>query len=494
MQRESPLALSHPGGYNPPQPCPLEYRMNQEIAYQEALDYLYSFIDYSLTRSFRYSPEKFDLGRMVTLLDRLGNPHRRYPMIHIAGTKGKGSVAALSASVLKEAGFKTGLYISPHMTDFAERIQVNGETIPHPTLASLVSDLKAPVEQIQHLTTFELTTALAFLYFSRMDVDAAVIEVGLGGRLDATNVIDPLLSIITSISIDHVNVLGDTLPKIAFEKAGIIKPGCPVVSAPQKDAVRQVIEQVAADRDAPLIQVGRDIQFQPITHSLEGQTFSVWPSAMAQTDPQSLLSMPVIKSDPQTLTIPLLGYHQVENAATAYTGLLIARQAGMEIPDDSIVRGMANVSWPGRFELLRLEPPVLVDSAHNPDSAERLRQALDDYLPNRPVILVFGASEDKNVKDMLTALRPRIQQVIATQSVHPRAMEADQLVEISRSLGIPVSCAVPLETAMIDALQKAGTQAAVLVAGSLFVAAGARDVWHAWQENGTPAKEIGQGK
>jgi len=471
--------------------------MDQEIAYQEALDYLYSFIDYSLTRSFRYSPEKFDLGRMDALLDRLGNPHRRYPKIHIAGTKGKGSVAALSASVLKAAGYKTGLYISPHMTDFAERIQVNGENIPHQTLADLVSEIKPHVEQIQHLTTFELTTALAFLYFSHTNVDAAVIEVGLGGRLDATNVIDPLLSIITSISLDHVNVLGATLPKIAFEKAGIIKPGRPVVSAPQKDPARQVIEQIAAERNAPLIQVGKDILFRPLNHSLEGQTFSVWRSEKALEDPDSLLSLPGEEEedemDPRPLTLPLLGYHQVENAATAYAGLLIARKGGLNIPDDSISRGMANVSWPGRFELLRLEPPILVDSAHNQDSAVRLRQALDDYLPDRPVILVFGASEDKDVTGMLNALKPRIQQVIATQSVHPRAMEAEQVVEVSRTLGIPASRAVPLETALIDALQAAGNEAAVLITGSLFVAAGARDVWHSWKENGIPAKVIGQG-
>jgi dihydrofolate synthase/folylpolyglutamate synthase len=265
--------------------------MNQEIFYQEALDYLYSFIDYSLTRSFRYSPEKFDLGRMETLLDRLGNPHRDYPIIHIAGTKGKGSVAAMTASVLREAGQQTGLYISPHMTDFAERIQVNGANIPHPVLADLVQEIKPHVAHIQQITTFELTTALAFLHFSRSQVDAAVVEVGLGGRLDATNVVDPLVSIITSISIDHTSVLGDTLEKIAFEKGGIIKRDRPVVCAPQKPAASQVIRQIAVERNSPLIQVGTDIRFQLLEHSLDGQTFSIGIPEEIGADAGTLLPM-----------------------------------------------------------------------------------------------------------------------------------------------------------------------------------------------------------
>jgi dihydrofolate synthase/folylpolyglutamate synthase len=199
------------------------------VAYQEALDYLYSFVDYSLTRSFRYTPDKFDLGRMVRFLQLLGDPHQSYQVIHVAGTKGKGSTAALIASTLRAAGYKTGFYTSPHLQDYTERIQVDGQPIPPGDLAALVEELKPVVAQIERLTTFEITTALGFLYFARQKVDVAVAEVGLGGRLDATNVVDPLVSVITSLSLDHMAVLGDTLPKIAFEKAGIIKPGRPVV-------------------------------------------------------------------------------------------------------------------------------------------------------------------------------------------------------------------------------------------------------------------------
>ena len=203
------------------------------MTYDEALDYLYSFVDYSLQRSYRYSPATFDLARMRELLQKLSNPERSYKVIHVAGTKGKGSVSALCASALRAAGYRTGFYTSPHLVDYAERIQADGHDLPHERLAELVEEIRPVVETVPRLTTFEITTALAFLYFAREKVDAAVVEVGLGGRLDATNVVHPLVSVITSLSLDHTHLLGHTLAEIAREKAGIIKPGVPVVIAPQ---------------------------------------------------------------------------------------------------------------------------------------------------------------------------------------------------------------------------------------------------------------------
>jgi dihydrofolate synthase/folylpolyglutamate synthase len=247
-----------------------------ESEYQEALDYLYKYVDYSLVRNLRYSPEKFDLKRMFDFVNTLGNPERNYPILHVAGTKGKGSVSAMCASALEAAGYRVGLYTSPHLTDFAERLRVNGCPIPHQELVALVDDTKTKIESIPELTTFEITTALAFLYFHLQGVEAAVIEVGLGGRLDPTNVAIPIVSVITSISYDHTLILGDTLAQIASEKAGIIKPGVPVVVAPQKDEARKVIEQAAEQQSAPLIQVGRDYLFAPLSHSLENQTLLVW--------------------------------------------------------------------------------------------------------------------------------------------------------------------------------------------------------------------------
>ncbi len=236
------LAFSLPGGYNPSELLYASWwyanMTDIDEAYQKALDYLYSYVDYSLTRNLRYSPDKFNLGRMVELMDRLGNPHSQYPVIHIAGTKGKGSISALIASSLQAAGYKTGLYTSPHLQDYTERIQVNRQQIPQEELVTLLEEIKPHAEQIERITTFELTTALGFLYFARQKVNAAVIEVGLGGRLDATNIVNPLVSIISSLSLDHMAVLGDTLALIAGEKAGIIKPGRPVVLAPQREEAR----------------------------------------------------------------------------------------------------------------------------------------------------------------------------------------------------------------------------------------------------------------
>ena len=252
--------------------------MQIEALYQQTLDYLYSFVDYSLTRSTRYSPEHFDLNRMVTFVEYLNDPQNAYPIIHVAGTKGKGSVSAMIAAALEAAGYKVGLYTSPHLQDYAERIQINGAPILHQELIQMIAELRPYLDQGTNLTTFEITTGLAFRYFEQQGVNAAVIEVGLGGRLDATNVVIPLVSVITSLSYDHTLFLGDTLAEIAGEKAGIIKRGVPVVLSPQKDEARFVVERIAAEREATLYLVGRDFLFAPVTHSLEGQTLLVWPS------------------------------------------------------------------------------------------------------------------------------------------------------------------------------------------------------------------------
>ncbi len=310
-------------------------------AYQKALDYLYSYVDYSLTRNLRYSPDKFNLGRMVELMARLGNPHSQYPVIHIAGTKGKGSISALIANALKAAGYKTGLYTSPHLQEYTERIQVNNQQIPRQDLVDLLEEIKPHAEQIPEITTFELTTALGFLYFARQNVDVAVVEVGLGGRLDATNVVDPLVSIISSLSLDHMAVLGDTLAKIAEEKAGIIKPGRPVVLAPQREEARRVVERVAKERGSALVQVGRDFLFAPWRHSLDNQSLLVWPASEQALADEFIESGGRHDWEPLRLTIPLLGYHQVENAATAYAALQVARQQGLDVKEEAILNGFA---------------------------------------------------------------------------------------------------------------------------------------------------------
>ncbi len=451
--------------------------MDVETEYQASLDYLYSFVDYSLTRNLRYSPEKFDLARMEALMERLNRPERQYPVIHVAGTKGKGSVSVMCASALRAQGYRTGFYTSPHLHEYTERIQIDGQPIGKQELVELVREIKPHVAAIERLTTFEITTALAFMYFARQKAGVAVIEVGLGGRLDATNVLPPLVSVITSLSMDHMNVLGDTLALIAAEKAGIIKPGRPVVMAPQNNEARLVVERIAAERGSSLVEIGRDTHYAPLSHSLDGQTLMVWNAKDQPLLDEYLESGYTTVWQPTLLQIPLLGYHQVENAATAYETLQVARHEGLELSEEAIQKGMANVHWPGRFEILHRKPMIIVDSAHNRDSALKLRLAIDDYLPGKQVVLLFGASEDKDIYGMFAELLPRVRQVVATQSIHPRALDANKLVELAHQFGVRAQAVVPLEQALEKALALAGEEAVVVAAGSIFIAAAVREVW-----------------
>jgi dihydrofolate synthase/folylpolyglutamate synthase len=433
--------------------------MDTEAAYNQALDYLYSFVDYSLKKSSELAKANFNLDRMRALTAALGSPEQRYAVIHIAGTKGKGSTSALAASALQAAGYRTGLYTSPHLQDYVERIQVDGKPISHEGLTDLIEELKPVVARIPNLTTFEITTALGFLYFARQDADAAVIEVGLGGRLDATNVVAPQVTAITSLSYDHMAVLGNTLAAIAGEKAGIIKEGRPVISSPQKEEAFAVLERVARERHAEMTLVGRDVLYKAGGHSLDGQSLTVCSRDLP----------------PLEVTIPLLGSHQVINATTACAAL---RTSGLRISDEAIRRGFAKVYWPCRFEIVRREPPVILDSAHNVDSAEHLRQTLDDYFPGRPVTLIFGSSEDKDILGMLTALKPRLSHLIVTQAVHPRALALAELVPIAHQVGLECESVSPVEAALVQALELSEADGEiVLSAGSMFVTAEVRTAW-----------------
>jgi dihydrofolate synthase/folylpolyglutamate synthase len=433
--------------------------MDAETAYNQALDYLYSFVDYSLKKSSELARADFHLERMFALMEALGNPQKAYPIVHVAGTKGKGSTSALAAAALQAEGYKTGLYTSPHLQDYVERIRVNGQPISHEELIDLVEQVKGAVTRIPKLTTFEITTALGFLHFAQQNVDAAVIEVGLGGRLDATNVILPKVAVITSLSYDHMAVLGNTLTAIAGEKAGIIKEGVPVVSSPQKEEALAVLERVAAERYAPLTLVGREVLYRAGDHSLDGQSLQVW------TDGR----------EPVGLRLPLLGAHQVVNAATAYAALWAS---GLAVSEAGLRQGFAMVAWPCRFEIVRREPPVILDSAHNTDSFEKLAQTLEDYFPGRTVSLIFGSSEDKDIGGMIGTLRPRLSRIFATKAVHPRALEPQNILATAKELGIPAEMAASVELALRRALELSAKDGSiVLSAGSMFVTAEVKTEW-----------------
>lgn len=445
--------------------------------YPEALDYLYSFVDYSQERSYRYSADVFDLSRVTELLRRIGNPQAAYPTVHVAGTKGKGSVSSLIASSLRAAGQRTGLYTSPHLVRFTERIRVDGREIAEAALGPLVDALRTHVAAIPGLTTFELITAAAFLHFARAPVDVAVIEVGLGGRLDATNVITPRVSVITSLSYDHTHLLGDKLSEIAAEKAGIIKPGVPVVLAPQQQEAEHVVERIAAERGAPLIKVGRDWLYAPRARDLRRQSLHIWSAAEQPLMDAFVESGGGEEWAPPRFEIPLLGHHQVVNAAVAYAALRVLRDGGMPIPEEAIRRGFQDVEWPARFQVLSTDPTVIIDSAHNRDSALKLRLALDDYFPGQPVTLVFGASADKDVPGMLLELLPRVSRLILTQAVHPRAAEPEAVTALAHSHGIRSEVVVPVEAALRRALERARPGEVIVTAGSLFVSGEALAAW-----------------
>lgn len=423
--------------------------MDSETSYNQTLDYLYSFVDYSLKHSSELAKADFNLNRMFALMAALGNPQNQYPVIHVAGTKGKGSTSALCAAALQAAGYKTGLYTSPHLLDYAERIQINGQPISHAQLNELVEEIKPHVAQVEKLTTFEITTALAFMAFAKQGVTAAVFEVGLGGRLDATNIVTPNVSVITSLSYDHTAVLGNTLAQIAGEKAGIIKDGVPVISSSQKEEALAVLERVARERNAPLTLIGRDVCIAPIEASLQGQRFKI----------QNV-----------EFSIPLLGAHQMENAAAAYAAL---QASGLNISAEQMKLGFAQVKWRARFEIARAQTPVVIfDSAHNQDSFSKLRQTLEQYFPNQKVYLLFGASEDKHIAAMFAEMKPKIQKIIITCADHPRALEAEKIFAIANQLGIESESVQPVESALRRALNLAAQDGGVVLsAGSMFVTA-----------------------
>ncbi len=435
------------------------------MKYHDALRYLYGLVDYEKRRIERYTPREFKLERVVHLLELLGNPHQSYPTLHIAGTKGKGSVSSMLASVARAGGLRTGLYTSPHLHTYRERMQINGEPISRGAMASLVEEIMPVVEQVPDVTTFEVTTAVAFLYFEREHVDLGVMEVGLGGRLDATNVITPEISVITSLSLDHTYLLGNTLGEIAYEKAGIIKPGIPVVTAPQKPEALEVLQRIAAERRAPLTTVGKDWTWSPVSRSWQGQSLQI--------------QHPAGESPFEgTYDVALLGDFQQENAAVAIAATATLHEQGQTWANpDTLHAGLRTVQWPGRMEVLNREPLIVVDSAHNPYSAETLVASLKSWFPDTAWVLIFGASSDKNIKQMLNALLPISKHVVVTRSYHPRAATPYDLADLCADLGHGAEIAINPKRALEQASRRLEPGYGIIATGSIFLVADVREAW-----------------
>lgn len=440
----------------------------EPMTYQQALAYLYAFADFERTGVFKRDPEE-NLPRMRRLLAALGDPQRAYLMTHIAGTKGKGSSAALIAAALTASGVSTGLYTQPDLHTFRERIQIAGQPVSEATVAALVPEVAAAVavlspEDRAQMITFEVGTALAFLAFARAGVQHAVIEVGLGGRLDATNVIQPLVGVITSISLDHTAILGSTIAQIAREKAGIIKPGMTgITSATAPDALR-VIAEACATQGVRLVRVGpeasdADYRYPASAEHHIATTDDLMPPPFAVQTPHG----------PQELQIALIGAHQRENATAALAALDALREHGVPVT----AAGFRAARWPGRIEVVAERPWLVIDGAHNADSMARLLTAVTTTFAFRRLIVIAGIMRDKDaagIVDAIAAHHDRVALLITTTIHTPRALPAEELAERFAGATFPVRAITQSGDALQAALAAAAPEDLVLVAGSLYLA------------------------
>ncbi len=445
--------------------------------YPEAVRYLLSFADFERSGRFQDRP---DVAPMLALLLRLGDPHLGRTTVHIAGSKGKGSVAAMVEAILRAAGYRTGLYTSPHLHSYCERIRIDGKPIAEEDFASLVGKKLRPAVEAEHerlgarqFVTFDLLTALGFLAFREHRVRIQVIEVGLGGRVDSTNVFEEELAsieiakelaVITPISLEHTAILGTTVAQIAGEKAAIITQDCTVVMAPQpyeeaSGVVRGFAEAVSARL---VIDVRQSYEWED---DLRGDRTSTKSQSIEIRGPARRIAA----------LLPLLGEHQIENAATAVACVDALARYGIGISDYDVTRGLECVDWPGRMEVLRQQPLLVADGAHNRDSARRLGESLIRYFSAERVIFIVGANADKDTAGLAQELAPLAERVFAVQAEHPRAMPPKRIAEAFAALGIEAEVVDNVGAAIDKALAESGSGGLICVTGSLFVAAEARE-------------------
>jgi dihydrofolate synthase/folylpolyglutamate synthase len=432
--------------------------------FDEALRYLDTFVNYEKRPPTGLAPREFGLERVRELLRALGSPHAGLRCLHVAGTKGKGSTSAMAASILSAAGYRTGLYTSPHLVDVRERIRLDGETISREDFARLLEMTRPHLERaraewvrsapgsVRRTTYFEILTHLAFLHFKRAGADAAVLEVGLGGRLDATNVIEhPLACAITSVGYDHTAVLGTRLAQIAREKAGIFKPGCPAVVSCHRPSARKATLAAAREMRSPVWLFGREVLLR---HGPRGR-FSVSTPGGAH----------------ENLEIPLWGKHQRENAAVAVALAELARAAGLDrVRPEAVREGLARVSWPGRVQKVADSPVTILDGAHNAESVRALMATLNERLPRRRPVFVLGAMADKPWRRMLRELAPGARALVATSSGNPRACDPAELGRLAARAGVARAEAEPEpKRALARAREIAGRRGLVVVTGSLYL-------------------------
>ncbi|OYT27612.1 MAG: bifunctional folylpolyglutamate synthase/dihydrofolate synthase, partial [Candidatus Altiarchaeales archaeon ex4484_96] len=406
----------------------------------------------SYIEGFRGAGINLRLDNIRVLLDKLGNPHQRLKCIHVAGSNGKGSVCAMTDSILKSEGYKTGLYTSPHLVDFRERIQINNRMITEKQLASLVSEMKPEIDEMNDMPVgppsyFEVVTALSLFYFMREEVDYAVVEVGLGGRLDATNVLNSLVCVVTNVSMDHMKYLGDTIEEIAGEKAQIIKKNTILVTAADEPAARGVLMRECMLKDARFVLVD-ERSFMKLYLDIRGGGFDY-------LGPYGII---------RSLQIPLLGEHQLINAATAISSVKALGEYGIKISDEAIRDGLMNASWPGRLEVVADKPTILLDAAHNPASFTQLKKALSQLFTYERLYLVTAVSAGKDYVNMISQIAPLVHQAVVTGlSEVEHVSRGDLAAEYSKH-GVSVMEAPDMRKALDVALSKAKKNDVVCVA------------------------------
>lgn len=434
------------------------------MTYDEALAFWYGRINYEQRQP---AAGDFKLDRIRALLRRLGNPQDRLRIVHVAGSKGKGSTAAMLAAVLRRAGYRSGLFTSPHLVHVEERIQVDGSPISADELSALLDDVRRVVETDRlEPTFFEVATAVGFLQFARRRVEAAVVEVGLGGRLDSTNVCRPVVSLITSISHDHTKLLGSQLASIAAEKAGIVKPGRPVVSGTTVPEARTVIERVCRELGAPLRQLGVDFRYH------------YQPGRVTADRTQQARVRVEIAAPPHAwpaFDLALLGEHQAANAAVAVACVEVLRQEGWHVPETAVAEGLANVTWPARLEVVGRRPLLVLDCAHNVASAEALVRTLETSFPPARRWLVFAGSSDKDLAGMFRVLAPHFAHAfLCGYASSPRSVPPERLAGLARQAGLACSAYPSVSAALDAAVRQAAADDLVCVTGSVFLAGEAR--------------------
>jgi dihydrofolate synthase/folylpolyglutamate synthase len=430
-------------------------------AYDEAIKYLYNRTNYEQEKHLRYNVDTFNLKRMEHLLSLVGNPHTKIDTVHIAGTKGKGSTATMLAKMLEANGYKVGLYTSPHVVNLHERIMVNSEMISRTAMLGLLNRIYKPVEKVSknsNPTFFEIMTALAFMHFADVKADVSVIETGLGGRLDSTNVIKPKVVGITSLSIDHQRQLGNTIEEIAKEKAGIFKQGVPIVTVQQHPNAMRVLKTQAAAVKAPLSVTGVDIDF---SHRFE---------TSPEHGPHNRVCLTTPTSRFEHLPVPLHGIHQAINCGLALAMLDKLKGCGYIIDNDKAIEGLSKVKMPGRMEMICEDPRILIDAAHNADSIRALMHAIGQNIPYDSMIVILGCNEDKDVKGMLRELQFGADKVIFTRSTSARAMSPDELAEAYVAIsGKMCQSAANLGEALRLAKSAVGKEDLICITGSFYL-------------------------